>query len=604
MQEAQNLQTQNKDELDELLQQLDDSAGQPRPEYAAQLEQAFNQAVEYANNQVQTSGFWANLSRPWAFAAILFSVFGVLAVIFLMRPSQLASRPSQALPENEVKQVLTDIFINNPQALLNINDVQVAPPPRVITTTTSSATSSTTASTTSTTSSQDPDYAAAKSFNYSYVKSTIEVGAAAAKCMQFANLKSGSYEEYMFSLAGEDYIKTLEFNKQKQLQDYYLITPQEIIHFRNGDFAALQDLRTADERAEVGAGTTSSSEEAQPLDQPVQDLFLGAEEATSATTSSSVAASSSSKVSELAAQAASDLAVDFFGEGVNVSLERLPSGKEIYVLRVDKQVDCVPVDSATKSNQVELISLLKIDSDNYKVIAEERYLDTISQETLIRVSTSEQQTETLQWSDVASIFEFEYKVPTVPIEHSVPTSEDAMRTFLHGQFELILPDLNKSELVAVDILSSWSAYLDFPTFYPQGEEPITVWEQLNDTTLIIQLKSQDNIAIPFTYELTVARFNPLTQQEQGSSQNSDLEVQPEIVSIKLAGKDYSAVKQKIDDNYVQLEIRLNDYIYTIKCNQDLVDELDLFNLDDPASKKLLAALLQTVLPTLAEKSIK
>lgn len=585
MQQGENIK--KEDELDSLMAELSNQAAEPNPEYAAELEAAFNQAVDYTK-QVSAAGpsMWNFLSNKALGGILLFSVLAVFVGVFLLRPVDTTIVPTQALPDEEAKQVLTEIFANNPQTLI---EVAKLPTEQVV------PTSNTTSSTTT---SREREYEAAKKFNYSYVRNKVELGAAQAKCAQFEGLTAAEFEQYQYLDKEVTLTKTATYDKDRELVDYYLVTEEGVLHYKGGEFAALVKSPSTEVISSTSASSAAASSATTSLAAMVPETIA---ESTSST---------------LDAAAVADLAVDFFGEGVIVSLEKDNSGQEIYVLQAKKSIECdISVASATQSEDasIDLVSILKIEKQSFKVISEERYLGSVTSANLLRRLLIEQETETIDKKEVAEIFEFEYDAPVLifPREDGVSV-EDYTNLISELKIPLILPDAASIELTEISsvLLEDLTAksYLGAPSFYASQQDLVKllkfssgVDEQVQQGQYLLSLafKSRGNIEQSFSFQVEIYQtevgVNDLTAKV-----GSDLNVEGEKFDLTVDGNKVDATRFS-GEQETALVFRFNGLTYLLKVSDvDVVGALRLLNISDRSDASLINALLQTVLPTLAE----
>lgn len=516
---------QGSDELQDLLSSLDKQAGAARPEFEGGLYHAY--ISQAGKGRGSASGLWNLLTSKWTIAGAVGVTAIVFGALFVMRGMNPTNQPDKLTPQT--KEVLRQVLTNNPQVVLNLQNS--ANPSSVVSIPVINQPSNTSTSS-STTTSAAVDYQMLKSFNYSYIRNVIDFGAAKDKCAVFSTGEEGVFETYHYYDGNKNYFKSLVYDTGEELQDYYLQLPEYYIHFKQGDFAAKVALDEDDNE-------TSSSTTQKP--------------------SSSLNSAESEKV-----------AVDFFGEDVEVSDIQDEGGKKFYEIILKHEVDCGQTaaisdqatttssasssatsagsansttsstssaatsisstssaqSTTTKSNKQTIVSVARVDAETYEMFAELAYLNEVSDKNLIRAMEIEQDTRSVTFQDIEKIFTFDYEASIEEyVKGDAPevSTEDVLKLINDNNIPVIWAENGKATIEHVYTQDTWKTetlgteYLLEREFYPEGDAGDEMYKEVMKTESAYLQKDPMNgylLSIDYTWSeddnrmMSVSMFGP------------------------------------------------------------------------------------------------
>jgi hypothetical protein len=428
--------------------------------------------------------FMSHLWRNIAVGAFALSLMAVLAVVVVNR--NLLKPQTQLTAQS--KDVLTKVFSNNPQSLLALksqaptSDLQAvrtqASAPEV-----GNAGGGSTATPTPT--DLAPQYIRAKNFNYSYSKSEIKSGPALTKCQAYALGQEGVVEVYVFFDDKNTQSKTISYDSDKNLTDYYLYGSNYAITYKGGKYA----VKTIYPNSGIRAVDNVSSPE--PTTAPT-DGGNDSSGTTSVVGSTVSPSSLSSSASSTAAKTDDSVALNFFGDNAEVSEKKTESGQEYYEITWTTNVNCdlnsliepatavssdKPTVAPDTAGTTKIVNRVRVDANTYNVFREERYFGSISDANLMQTSQNETKTQQVEYSTVQKNFNFEFSVPVkeVTIKYSGYEPTDVTKSLASQDLAVLVPVSTDASLSSVslpaqaeqDSIAAFS-YITDRDFYPAG----------------------------------------------------------------------------------------------------------------------------------------
>jgi hypothetical protein len=342
-----------------------------------------------------------------------------------------------------------------------------------------------------------------QSYTYHHATTTIVFGAASGSCPAIA-MSAGRFEYYDFYSEDAWYSKSISYDADGNLYDYYLYRPGENYQYRGGEFA-IKTLQTADilfKETSVDIVTAPQAEEvSEPSDSTTGD--------TGSTSAGSSEPGSSGE--EQPVEPVDDVGpiTAMFGKDATVE-EVIEDGKVVqYIVTWEYTTYCtwdqenMPLREtavttiAGTGDEQTIVEKTWFSADSMQALKSESYLGSVADENLIQTTANTYDFSNAAFDEVQSAFEFEFDVPieTIdPAEYAFdPYSNSDDRARYIADAKSYLKD-NKVEIVvpsATDLsINSFSipsmTMVPDPTgellqkreFYPAGEQGTKIYEDM------------------------------------------------------------------------------------------------------------------------------
>jgi hypothetical protein len=464
------------DEFNQFRSALGSQAGNPDTKFVQELK------TKSLRTYLGKGWFMSHLWRNIAVGALALSVLGVLAVVVINR-NLLKPQPQLTA---QSKDVLTKVFSNNPQSLLALKNQAPTSDLQAVRTQASAPEVGNAggSSTTPTPTDLAPEYIRAKNFNYSYSKSEIKSGPSLTKCQAYALGQEGVVEVYVFFNDKNTQSKTISYDSDKNLTDYYLYGNNYAITYKGGKYA----VKTIYPNSGIRAVDNVSSPE--PTTAPSDAGNSGSGVASSVGTTidpNSISSSSSSTP-----KTDDSVALNFFGENAEVSEKKTENGQDYYEITWTTNVNCdlnsliepatavssdKPTSAPATANTTKIVNRVRVDANTYNVFREERYFTAISAANLMQTSQNETKTQQVEYSTVQKNFNFEFSVPVkeVTIKYSGYEPTDVTKSLASQDLAVLVPVSTDASLSSVslpaqaeqDSVAAFS-YITDRDFYPAG----------------------------------------------------------------------------------------------------------------------------------------
>jgi hypothetical protein len=468
--------TQIQDDADKLLHHMSKENSYPSKDFKGQLK--VRVLDKYNKKFLFFSIFPMNKYKILGlFAAVLFVVIVVTAggTYLLLKKNKPATSGPVFLTGAEKEEVLANVLRNNPEAALK---------PR-------SATASVNVQEDKQTGNSLYEY------NFSYIRTKSTNGPKANTCPALGLLAETSSQQYTYTDKSVYYSKTIIYDTNGNLSDFYLTEGNESTEYRGGKYA-VKSIMSA--MSDGGMVTPETSQE-----------NVSTQDTTSSQETDNIGSIN-----------------DFFGKDAQV--EKVDeNGKTYYIVIWTYESSCdisnssiTPVSSQERSGTstidtgktVTIISKSWVDAETLLFERDETYLDTVADSNLLYKMESEVENSNKTEAEVQSIFTFPYAVPvkTNDYAHWVDPAIDQkiqkMKEYLKQTPLTLLffqdPEIKLTLAYAPDpenelILEVNPSYIDYVNdrdFYPEGargdkmyKEAITMYSDMPTDTAVSKFSS-------------------------------------------------------------------------------------------------------------------
>jgi hypothetical protein len=329
-------------------------------------------------------------------------------------------------------------------------------------------------------------------FNYYYTKTTATRGGAFNSCNygydQSQFLFVPTSESFNFNDGSNFYSKYSSFNSDGSLNSLTISKSKtsdttyeyEDITYLGGSYAVR---------------TTSKSEIAVPLPMPIEEPqpLPSEEPVTKEMQDTSVSTDVSSTTS-------------IFGDNANIIRTENINGKDYYVIQYSYEADCLgnTVDrwAATTPNKSTIYTLSYASVDTYEILKTETYLNSVSESNLMERYETLNQRANIEFSSIASNFEFNFNVPIKDIDYNnigqypeYDANAEVQKAINFAKDEnitLLLPETGESQYVYLNYavnqqpVPATNHYGD-RSFYPVGaigDQMFNSYNGIVNTTLL------------------------------------------------------------------------------------------------------------------------